>query len=86
MAKVSNAYLSQLERGLHEPSLRVMHSLADALDVSVEDLISRTGPEPDEERPPSSSVEAAIRRDPRLDAGQKQALLSVYRSYVGKGE
>ena len=39
MAQVSNAYLSQVERGLHAPSLRVMRALADALEVPVEDLV-----------------------------------------------
>ena len=38
-ANVSNAYLSQIERGLHAPSLRVMRALADALEVPVEDLV-----------------------------------------------
>ena len=36
LAQVSNAYLSQLERGLHQPSLRVLHAIADALNVSAE--------------------------------------------------
>ena len=88
-ANVSNAYLSQIERGLHAPSLRVMRALADALEVPVEDLVhlsdteekgSASGP------PPSSDVEAAIKRDPRLNEAHKQALLGVYRSYVELAE
>ena len=31
MAQVSNAYLSQIERGLHQPSVKVLRSIADAL-------------------------------------------------------
>ena len=33
-AEISNAYLSQVERGLHAPSVRVLRSLADAFGVS----------------------------------------------------
>jgi transcriptional regulator with XRE-family HTH domain len=83
MTSVSNAYLSQLERGLHEPSIRVLTALADALDVPVEQLLTRGGASsgaPSEE----ASVEAAVRQDPRLSAGQKQALLAVYREFAGE--
>ena len=31
LTDVSNAYLSQIERGLHQPSVRVLRSVADAL-------------------------------------------------------
>jgi len=83
-ANVSNAYLSQIERGLHAPSLRVMRALADALDVPVEDLVhlSDTDDQPTSGMTPSKDVEAAIKRDPRLTEAHKQALLGVYRSYV----
>jgi len=83
-ANVSNAYLSQIERGLHAPSLRVMRALADALDVPVEDLVhlSDTDDQPTSGTTPSNDVEAAIKRDPRLTEAHKQALLGVYRSYV----
>ena len=40
---VSNAYLSQIERGLHEPSVRVITSIADALQLSAEALLSQAG-------------------------------------------
>ena len=40
MTSVSNAYLSQVERGLHQPSLKVLHSIADALQLSTEQLLS----------------------------------------------
>ena len=40
MTDVSNAYLSQIERGLHQPSVRVLRSLADALNVSAETLLT----------------------------------------------
>jgi transcriptional regulator with XRE-family HTH domain len=31
ISHVSNAYLSQVERGMHEPSLRVLAAVAEAL-------------------------------------------------------
>jgi transcriptional regulator with XRE-family HTH domain len=85
LAQVSNAYLSQVERGMHAPSLRVMRALADVLEVPVEDLVHLS--DSDEQRtssptPSSNDVESAIKRDPRLTEVHKQALLAVYRSYV----
>jgi transcriptional regulator with XRE-family HTH domain len=32
--RLSNPYLSQIERGLHQPSMRVIKLIADALNVS----------------------------------------------------
>ena len=83
MASISNAYLSQVERGLHAPSVRVLHALADVLEVPVEDLVNHGGSEPSPHRQ-GSSVESAIRTDLRLDRAQKDALLTVYRSFVGE--
>ena len=85
---VSNPYLSQIERGLHEPSVRVLRSIARALNVSAETLLSQAGLLEGEEQSaaasPSSSqsTEAAIRADGDLTDSQKEALLGVYRSYV----
>jgi transcriptional regulator with XRE-family HTH domain len=85
---VSNPYLSQIERGLHEPSVRVLRSIARALNVSAETLLSQAGLLEGEEQSaatsPSSlqSTEAAIRADSDLTDSQKEALLGVYRSYV----
>lgn len=85
--KVSNAYLSQIERGMHAPSIRVMRSIARALDLSAEAMLAQAGML-DDATPPGggttqpSGTEAAIRSDPRLTEDQKEALLSVYRSYV----
>jgi transcriptional regulator with XRE-family HTH domain len=84
MASISNAYLSQVERGLHAPSVRVLHALADVLEVPVEDLVNRGGPSEAELERHGASVEAAIRTDPRLARSQKDALLAVYRSFVAE--
>ena len=43
LAKVSNPYLSQVERGLHEPSVRVLRSIAAALNMSAETLLAQAG-------------------------------------------
>jgi transcriptional regulator with XRE-family HTH domain len=85
--KVSNAYLSQIERGLHTPSVRVLRSIAQALELSSEAMMAHAGllddePLTDEGRPEPPGTEAAIRADARLNQDQKEALLSVYRSYV----
>ena len=86
MTQLSNAYLSQLERGLHEPSVRVLRSLSSALDVSVESLLAQAGLFADDEQPPAGhgATEAAIREDPRLTDPQKDALLAVYRTLVAE--
>lgn len=82
--KVSNAYLSQIERGLHAPSVRVLRSIAEALDLSAEAMLAQAGliaRTVGDEGGPGEGTEAAIRRDPALTDDQKEALLSVYRSY-----
>ena len=43
LTDVSNAYLSQVERGLHQPSVRVLTAIAQALHVSVEELLGEAG-------------------------------------------
>ncbi len=94
MADVSNAYLSQIERGLHEPSVRVIRSVARALGLPAEVLLSQAGLADyeggtggggdggDGAPVPPPSVEEAVRADPRLSSAEKEALLAVYRSYV----
>ena len=83
LAKVSNPYLSQLERGLHEPSVRVLKSIARALDLSAETLLTQAGMlQPDADRGDAPETEQAIKADPELGEDQKQALLVVYRSYL----
>jgi transcriptional regulator with XRE-family HTH domain len=80
LADVSNAYLSQVERGLYHPSAHVLKGIAEALEISAEELYTRAGLLDDEARPPS--VEEAIRLDDRLTPEQKEALLSVYRGFL----
>jgi transcriptional regulator with XRE-family HTH domain len=82
---VSNAYLSQIERGLHEPSISVLSAIAEALDVSLEALLGRAGilgGGSGHGRSLVRDTEAAIIGDPELSEPQRVALLSVYRSFV----
>jgi transcriptional regulator with XRE-family HTH domain len=82
--RVSNPYLSQIERGLHEPSVRVLKAIAEALNVSAETLLAQAGLLEDEHDGDGGerAAEHAIRADPDLTDEQKIALLAVYRSYV----
>ena len=80
LADVSNPYLSQIERGLRRPSAEILQQIAKGLKISAETLYVRAGildPEPHE------GLEDAILRDQRLTAAQKEAMLGVYRSFVG---
>ena len=83
---VSNAYLSQVERGLHEPSLSVLRAITSALGVPLGSLLAGAGllerTEPPGGDPAVRETEAAILRDPDLSEPQRFALLSVYRSFV----
>ncbi|WP_211174296.1 helix-turn-helix domain-containing protein [Pseudonocardia xinjiangensis] len=93
MTSVSNAYLSQVERGLHQPSLKVLRSIADALQLSTEQLLSQAGwatatgsaagSAGGSSAGEATGTEDAIRKDPRLSPEQRTALLGVYRSFVG---
>ncbi|MET0728263.1 MAG: helix-turn-helix transcriptional regulator [Acidimicrobiales bacterium] len=82
-ANVSNPYLSQIERGLHEPSVRVLKAIAGALNLSAESLLHQAGIlDSSDEAPPPVTVEEAVRQDDRLSKDQKAALISVYRSFL----
>src|SRR4051812_36278525 len=77
---ISNPYLSQIERGLREPSEKVLDAIAENLQLSADALRAQGRPVEDAEPP----VVAAIRGDPRLTAPQRQALLEVYHAFVGR--
>lgn len=81
-ANISNPYLSQIERGLHEPSSMVLRSLARALGISAETLLAQAGVldrAASHRHGDRTSTEDAILADPRLAPGARQALLAVYR-------
>lgn len=86
LTRISNAYLSQVERGLHQPSLTVLRSIADALGLTTEQLLAKAGwaqaVADDVAAGQSAGTEDSIRRDPRLTEAQRDALLGVYRSFI----
>jgi transcriptional regulator with XRE-family HTH domain len=92
MTSLSNPYLSQIERGLHQPSVRVLKLISEALDVSAETLLAQAGlldpdraaasPNPAPSGTSGTAAESAIRADQRLTDDQKSALITVYRSML----
>ena len=82
VADVSNAYLSQVERGLYRPSAQVLKGIAGALNLSAESLFAQAGLLDGRAREFRPSVEEAIQLDARLTETQKHALLGVYRGFV----
>jgi transcriptional regulator with XRE-family HTH domain len=83
---VSNPYLSQIERGLHEPSVRVLKAIATALNVSAESLLTQAGLLESEAESSGAETAAAIARDPNLKPEQRTAILAVYQSYLEANE
>lgn len=87
LTSVSNAYLSQVERGLHQPSLKVLRAIADALGVPPVSLLAQAGMV--EERaargPLPASTEQAIHADARLSDAAKESLVAAYRGYLEPG-
>jgi transcriptional regulator with XRE-family HTH domain len=86
--KLSNPYLSQIERGLHQPSVRVIRLISDALNVSAETLLAQAGllhkdgvgDTKTDGSPPD--IERAIKAEHRLTDEQKSALIAVLRSML----
>lgn len=86
LADLSDAYLSQLERGLHEPSVRVLHGLSDALNVPAERLLKFLGRTDDADDVDEVTTESAILLDDALTDVQKQSLLDIYRSFLAAND
>lgn len=83
LAGVSNPYLSQIERGLRKPSAEVLNQLAKALRISAEQLYVHAGlMSPDSPAISSTSVEAAVLSDTRLNPSQRQTLLEIHASFI----
>jgi len=86
--RLSNPYLSQIERGLHQPSVRVIRLISDALEVSTETLLAQAGllhrdsHGTDHNESPPPDIEAAIRAERRLTQDQQNALIAVLRSML----
>lgn len=87
LTRVSNAYLSQVERGLHDPTLRILSQIGEALQISMSEILDATAATDGSAANSDSStnvpsVDAAVRADPNLTTAEKGALLMVYRSYL----
>jgi transcriptional regulator with XRE-family HTH domain len=78
-AGVSNPYLSQVERGLRNPSAEILTQIAAALRISAETLYVRAGLL---EAQDASRVRTAIVRDSSLTERQRSALLEIYSAFV----
>ena len=100
LTSLSNPYLSQIERGLHQPSVRVLRAISDALNLSAESLLAQAGlidaiaggagthagAATAEGGAGVPDTERAIRADKRLSEDQKSALIVVYRSMLSQQE
>lgn len=88
MTSLSHPYLSQVERGLHQPSVRVLKLIAEALNVSAETLLMQAGLLSGQDQDDADGsriteqVTTLIRGDKRLSEAQKAALLAVYDSML----
>jgi transcriptional regulator with XRE-family HTH domain len=86
IAKISNPYLSQVERGLYKPSADVLKQIANALHISAETMYTQAGLlDNTAEQGNHHGVEHAIKLDPRLTVDQKEALIRIYRSFTAGG-
>jgi transcriptional regulator with XRE-family HTH domain len=85
LADLSDAYLSQLERGLHEPSVRVVNGLSSALNVPAEKLLNVLGRDR-QDGADEVTTASAILTDEALTDTQKQSLLDVYRAFIAANE
>lgn len=81
MAGISNPYLSQIERGLREPSERVVEAIARSLKTSAEELYEEAGLVA-EEQGDLEAVPTAIRLDESLTPRQRRVLLDIYEAFV----
>ena len=85
LVNLSDTYMSQLERGLHEPSIRVLRSIAGGLNIGVDNLLRFMGADPadagSDDDSQTMSAEAGILGDPDLSETQKRALLEVLRNF-----
>jgi transcriptional regulator with XRE-family HTH domain len=81
LTKLSDPYVSQLERGLHEPSVRVLRALGKALSIPPETLMGYVGLKNGDSAAEIDTA-AAIRQDSKLSDAQKSAMLEIYKGFT----
>src|SRR5262245_16494306 len=86
LANLSDPYVSQLERGMHEPSVKVLRALAGALNVRADTMLAYAGWLEQQAgggtpKSQTTDVETAVRADPDLSPDEQDAVLAVYRAF-----
>ncbi len=88
LTSLSHPYLSQVERGVHQPSMRVLKLISQALNLSAETLLVQAGllDEHDQAGPDEADLTeqiiSLIHSDHRLTQAQQAALIAVYESML----
>lgn len=82
MSKVSDSYLSQIERGKYQPSPDVVRNIAAGLNLDPNALFRRMGWLQGSDSNEVGVIEA-IASDSRLTGQQKTALVQSYKAMVG---
>jgi transcriptional regulator with XRE-family HTH domain len=80
LAGISNPYLSQIERGLRQPSAQILQQIAKALRISAETLYVRAGIL--EARGEEGGLVRHILAEPHLVEEQRQVLIRIYLSFL----
>lgn len=78
---ISNPYLSQIERGLREPSEQVVDAIAKSLETTADALYEQAGIETAADDA-GAAFRIAIEADPDLTPRQRRALEEVYDAFV----
>lgn len=84
LANLSDPYVSQIERGRHDPSIKVLKAIARALNIRADTILSYAGwlQGGDESADDTVDAEPAIRADHRLTPEQQEALVQTYRAFL----
>ena len=85
MAGISNPYLSQIERGLKQPSDAVVEAIARSLKTSADVLYEEAGLTNAEADDARARMQAVLESDPSLSPHQRRVLLDVYDAMVAAG-